>query len=152
MAILAVGTMVDSSLRAVELLQKSGLNPTIVNCRFVKPLDEKLLLQVTESHQILITIEEGTLVGGFGSAINDWLTDNCISPIRLRRLGVPDSFIEHGNRDKLLELVSLDPQGIAAAIREFVQWEERRSLTVKSPSSAIVTPEEEVEVFPQSER
>jgi 1-deoxy-D-xylulose-5-phosphate synthase len=124
----------------------------VVNCRFVKPLDEQMLQHLAETHQMFVTVEEATLVGGFGSAINDWITDNLRTPVRLRRMGIPDNFIEHGNRDKLLELVSLHPEGIAASTLELVREEGKRSLTFKTPLPTTVAAEEEVEVSTQSER
>ncbi len=115
-AILAVGTMVDQALKASELLAVRGVEAAVYNCRFVKPFDVAMLTEISNRFSTMVTIEEGVLIGGFGSGINDWLADNGRKQIRLLRLGIPDQFVEHGSRDQLLELLSLHPEGIADSI------------------------------------
>jgi 1-deoxy-D-xylulose-5-phosphate synthase len=135
--ILAVGTMVDQSLKAAVLLEDEGIHVTVINCRFVKPFDLKMLENLAEKHTKFITVEEGALVGGFGSGINDWLADTARSHIRLHRLGIPDQFIEHGNRSELLKMISLHPEGIAGAVAGFIKTEGKHSLKIKTDSQAI---------------
>ncbi len=135
--ILAVGTMVHQSLKAATLLENQGIHVTVVNCRFVKPFDLRMLEAMAEKHTKFITVEEGTLVGGFGSGINDWLADTERSHIRLHRLGIPDEFVEHGNRSELLRMISLHPEGIAGAVAGFIRTEGRRSLKIKADSQTI---------------
>ena len=115
--ILAVGSMVHPSLEATELLK--GINPTVVNARFIKPMDEELLKKLVKSHKIIVTVEENTLMGGFGSAILETLNRWRIKRDVLR-LGIPDRFIEHGARNLLLEKLGLSKEGIALRIEEFV--------------------------------
>jgi len=115
--ILAVGSMVHPSLEATELLK--GINPTVVNARFIKPMDEELLKKLVKSHKIIVTVEENTLMGGFGTAILETLNRWRIKRDVLR-LGIPDRFIEHGARNLLLEKIGLSKEGIALRIEEFI--------------------------------
>lgn len=128
-AILAVGTMVAQALAAAPLLEKRGFKPAVYNCRFVKPFDEKMLTEITQRFSKLITIEEGSLIGGFGSGINDWLNDHARQDIHLRRLGLPDEFVEHGSRNELFKLLALDPEGIADSISSFLSGNAESSET-----------------------
>ena len=134
---LAVGTMVDQSIKAAALLEKQGVHVTIVNCRFVKPFDLRMLENLAEKHTKFITVEEGALTGGFGSGINDWLADTERGHIRLHRLGIPDQFVEHGNRSELLKAISLHPEGIAGAVAGFIKTEGKHSLKIKTESPAL---------------
>ncbi len=103
-AILAVGAMVKESLAAARLLAENGLNPTLVNCRYLKPWDDPLLQEILNGHQQIFTIEENSLQGGFGHKIAAYLNENGFAPeTRLRMKGLPDSYIEHGARHILLE-------------------------------------------------
>ncbi len=113
LALLAVGTMVEASLNAAELLQKKGIDATVVNCRFIKPMDDDLLEQIARSHQYLITVEENVLSGGFGSQVNQFLLRHLVGDIQIVNLGLPDAFVEHGSRSILLENVGLSPSRIA---------------------------------------
>ncbi|MCX7908985.1 MAG: 1-deoxy-D-xylulose-5-phosphate synthase [Ignavibacteria bacterium] len=122
-AILSVGKMVANSILARELLITKGYNPTIINARFVKPLDEELLHKIVQTHEYLVTIEEGTIVGGFGSAIAEFLARNNFKN-NLLILGIPDTFIEHGTQEELLAQIGLDPNGIARSVYNFVKIKE----------------------------
>ncbi len=118
-AILAVGSMVAESLRALEILKLHGINPTIVNCRFVKPLDEKLLHRLAHDYKHIYTVEENVLEGGFGQKIADFLQKHGYPDhIYLQTKGIPDKFVEHGSRDYLLDLVGLSSQKLAEWILE----------------------------------
>jgi 1-deoxy-D-xylulose-5-phosphate synthase len=136
--ILAVGTMVSQSLKAADILKQRGLNLAVVNCRFVKPFDLEMLTSIADRYAKIITVEEGTLVGGFGSGINDWLVDTGRGHLQLHRLGIPDQFIEHGSRSQLLELIALHPEGIAGSVEEFIKTEGRHCLTIKQEHSAPI--------------
>jgi len=110
-AILAFGTLLYPALEAAE-----QLNATVVNMRWVKPLDTTLLLQVAQEHSALVTVEEGAIMGGAGSAVGEALqAAGLLKP--LLQLGLPDRFIEHGDPAKLLALLGLDAAGIAASVR-----------------------------------
>jgi 1-deoxy-D-xylulose-5-phosphate synthase len=110
LAILAFGTMLYPALVAAE-----KLNATVVNMRWVKPLDTELLLQVAASHEALVTVEEGAIMGGAGSAVLEALqAAGVLKPVL--QLGLPDAFIEHGDPGKLLAMQGLDANGVHAAI------------------------------------
>ncbi|MDD2881925.1 MAG: 1-deoxy-D-xylulose-5-phosphate synthase [Rhodoferax sp.] len=110
-AILAFGTLLYPALQAAELL-----GATVVNMRWAKPLDVDLLLQVAADHEALVTLEEGAVMGGAGSAVLEALAAAGLA-LPVLQLGLPDKFIEHGDPVKLLVLQGLDAQGIEAAVR-----------------------------------
>ncbi len=111
-AILAFGTLLYPALQAAE-----QLNATVVNMRWVKPLDTDLLLQIAHSHAHLVTLEEGSVMGGAGSAVSEALNAAGLTK-PLLQLGLPDHFIDHGDPTKLLALQGLDAAGIEASIRQ----------------------------------
>ena len=112
-AILAWGTMVPPALEAGK-----QLGATVVNMRFVKPIDETLILELAKSHDILVTIEENVLAGGAGSAVNEYLqAQQILMPVL--NLGLPDQFVEQGTREQLLAQCSLDKPGILNSIEAF---------------------------------
>jgi len=111
-AILAFGSMVAPSMIAGE-----NLGATVVNMRFIKPLDESLILELAATHEAIVTVEEGCIMGGAGSAVCELLNAHVISK-QVLQLGLPDLFIDHGDPVKLLSLQGLDGPGIEASIRE----------------------------------
>ncbi|MFZ2156127.1 MAG: 1-deoxy-D-xylulose-5-phosphate synthase, partial [Bradyrhizobium sp.] len=112
-AILAWGSMVAPALHAGQ-----QLGATVVNMRFVKPIDDALIRELTKSHEILVTVEENVLAGGAGSAVNDFLqAQKILMPVL--NLGLPDCFVEQGTREELLALCGLDAQGITGSIEKF---------------------------------
>jgi 1-deoxy-D-xylulose-5-phosphate synthase len=118
-AILAVGTMVQPALAAAEALQREGVGATVVNARFVKPLDERTLERLFPHHSHLLTVEEGTVVNGFGSYVRAYVAGRWPG-VRGASLGLPDAFVEHGERGELLAELGLDSDGIAARARELL--------------------------------
>ena len=115
--VLAVGSMVGMIMDNKDLIYKAlGYLPTIINARFIKPLDKILLLTVCKTHSNIITIEEGVLAGGFGSAVSDFLHDNNQAN-KLSRLGIPDHFIQHGTRNELLEEVGLTCDNLISILK-----------------------------------
>ena len=118
-AILAVGSMVKPSLKVAMDLAKDKISCEVINCRFIQPLDEKYLKYVIKKFNKIITIEEGVINGGFGSGISEWLTDNCYTG-NIKRIGIPNKFITHGNRDLLLEEIGLNKSEIIQNIKEFL--------------------------------
>ncbi len=118
-AILAVGSMVKPSLEVAIDLAKDKISCEVINCRFIQPMDKKYLKSVIKKFNKIITIEEGVINGGFGSGVSDWLTDNSYSG-NIKRIGIPNKFITHGNRDLLLKEISLDKSGIIKEIKEFL--------------------------------
>jgi 1-deoxy-D-xylulose-5-phosphate synthase len=117
-AIIACGVMLDQALQAADLLASEGVSATVVNARFIKPLDIEMLRQHFESGKFIVTLEEGVLAGGFGSAVTEKAVANGWDTRQLRTIGLPDEFIEHGDRDELLESHGMDPVSIANACRE----------------------------------
>lgn len=119
-AILAIGTMVHPALEAAAVLAVKGFELTVVNARFVKPLDELLVASLAKKCGTLITIEENVLQGGFGSAIIELLEQQGVNGTRVLRLGYPDSYIPQGDQQELRVMLGLDSAGIAASIETFI--------------------------------
>ncbi len=114
--ILVYGAMLDEALAAIDLLE-GELDVTVVNARFAKPIDQKMVEEAFTGGQFVITLEEAALVGGFGSAILETAAQLGLDTRKLTRLGLPDHFIEHGNRETLLNQLGLGPKDIAEACR-----------------------------------
>jgi 1-deoxy-D-xylulose-5-phosphate synthase len=116
-AILAVGPLVDLALVAAERLAKEGLAVEVVNCRFVKPLDEEYLAGRLGGMTRVLTVEEGCLLGGFGSAVLEW-KERCRLAVPVLCMGLPDRFITHGTRAELLNEAGLTAENIARTLTE----------------------------------
>ena len=126
-AFLAVGTMVRTALEAREQLASEGVGATVVNCRFVKPLDTELLVELRRRYPLLITVEENVLAGGFGDGVRDAL-DRLQAPLDgVVRMGIADEFVTHGTRDQLLEIVGLTPGHLARTALDGLAGLERKS-------------------------
>ena len=117
-AILAVGSMVPVAERAAFILASDGIEAEVVNARFVKPLDRQRLADVASRCSLLLTVEEGVRAGGFGAHVASFCQDEVEAPPRIISLGLPDEFVTHGPRAKLLADVSLTPEGVVAAVRQ----------------------------------
>lgn len=117
--ILAYGPLVYPALEAARILDKEGLQIMVVNARFAKPLDEVLLSRLGDGQPFLVTVEEHMLNGGFGSAVLESLSRLGKDIRKVLRLGLPDQFIEHGSRERLLKIVGLDAHSMAQAILLF---------------------------------
>jgi 1-deoxy-D-xylulose-5-phosphate synthase len=115
--ILAAGTMVLPAQKAAELLSADGIEASVVNCRFLKPMDTDTLEWAAGSHPILVTVEEGTVVNGFGASVAARVAGREDPRPQVLTLGVPDRLIEHASRADQLEEVGLTPDAIAAAVR-----------------------------------
>ena len=113
LALLAFGTMVAPAERIAE-----RLDATLVNMRFIKPLDEELVQRVAARHAALVTLEENAIAGGAGSAVSELLTARDVQ-IPMLHIGLPDRFVEHGSREDCLRMAGLDPPAIEAAIERF---------------------------------
>lgn len=114
-AILAVGTMVRPALAAAELLAAEGVDCAVINCRFLKPMDEGMLAALVQRHRVLVTVEEGTVVNGFGAYLAETL-QTTHPEVRVVALGVPDRLIEQAPRVEQLDTFGLTPDGIARRI------------------------------------
>lgn len=115
---LAVGSMVNYAIKAAEKLSASGISAEVVNMRFIKPLDAELLKTLTGKFKNIVTLEENALIGGFGSAVTEFLSDNNLKN-NLLRIGLPDKFIDHGSQEELHRILEIDPDGIVKKVREF---------------------------------
>ncbi len=120
-AILAIGQTVLPALGAAEDLSHLGIDATVVNARYVKPLDKELLRSVVRRVADVITVEDHVIAGGFGSAVLEFLAEENITGVRVRRLGVPDRFIAHGTQDELRKLCGFDREGITQAALQMVR-------------------------------
>jgi 1-deoxy-D-xylulose-5-phosphate synthase len=115
--IIACGALLGACVEAADRLAGEGLQMGLINARFVKPLDTQTILAAIEESPLVLTVEEAALMGGFGSAVLEAASDAGLHAARIRRLGVPDAFVEHGSRAELLADLGLDSQGIANACR-----------------------------------
>ncbi|HEX9024076.1 MAG TPA: 1-deoxy-D-xylulose-5-phosphate synthase, partial [Geobacteraceae bacterium] len=123
--IAAIGVTVQPALEAAGLLKERGISASVINARFVKPLDRELILAEAGRTGCLLTVEENTLQGGFGSAVLELLEEEGITHVRVRRLGIPDRYIEHGSQAQLRRDLGLDAEGIAAAAEAFLAAKEK---------------------------
>lgn len=116
-AILTIGHIGNYAVKACEMLEKEGLNPAHYDLRFVKPLDEEMLHEVFQKFDRVITVEDGCLQGGMGSAVLEFMIDNGYTA-KVKRLGIPDRIVEHGEQIELQRECGFDPAGIANSVRE----------------------------------
>ena len=121
-AILAVGSMVDYAEKASALLSENGIKCELTNMRFIKPLDSKLLDHISTKFDKIVTIEENSLTGGFGSAILEYFNDKNYKN-EILRIGIPDKFIDHGTQSELHKQIEIDPAGIVSKITAFLKSE-----------------------------
>jgi len=119
-AIIAIGSTVYPALEAARLLEGRGIRATVVNARFVKPLDRELILGAARRSGCVVTVEENALQGGFGSAVLELLADEGLVDVRVRRIGIPDRYIEQGPQARLRQDLGLDGAGIAATVEAFL--------------------------------
>lgn len=129
-ALIALGSMVYPALEVAVQLKAQGVDATVVNARFVKPLDRTLLRQLATQIGTLVSLEEGQVAGGFGSAVSEALDVMQLSRVPLLRVGLPDQFVEHATRTQLLKLCQLDPDSLT---RRIVSWYS----TLKSPADDL---------------
>jgi 1-deoxy-D-xylulose-5-phosphate synthase len=118
--IFAIGNEVWPSVQAAEALEKEGINVTVINARFIKPLDDELITRYCQPNSMVFTVEEGSLAGGFGSAIMERCEQLGIHNVRFHCIGIPDEYVHHGAQDVLRAQYDLHPEGIANRVRKFV--------------------------------
>jgi len=126
-ALVAIGAMVGPSLAAAAALADEGVDAAVISARFVKPLDRELICDIARDCHCVVTVEENAAAGGFGSAVGEMLQQEGVC-VPLLSLGIPDSFVQHGRREGLLEALGLTPEGIAARVSQFLK-SRTRSLT-----------------------
>ena len=119
-AVLSIGTVGNNVQKAIDILSSNNLEPREISIahydmRFLKPLDEEILQEVAQRFDKIITVEDGVRNGGLGSAVLEWMSDHGYHPT-VRRLGLPDRFVEHGTVSELQHIVGIDADGIRQAI------------------------------------
>lgn len=119
-AILAVGGMNEYAFKAAAKLDQEGIHAKVVNVRFIKPLDTAMLHDVANSYSKIVTVEESTIVGGFGSGVLEYLADNKFH-CEVLRIGLPDNFVDHGTQAQLHNLLGIDADGIFNRVKSFFQ-------------------------------
>jgi 1-deoxy-D-xylulose-5-phosphate synthase len=117
-ALLAVGSMVDYALKAHEKLEAEGIHSEVINMRFIKPLDYQMLDDIASRHHKIVTLEESTLLGGFGSGVLEYFAEKNYKNDVLR-IGLPDNFIDHGTQKELHHMLGIDPDGIVQKVKLF---------------------------------
>ena len=118
--IFAIGNEVWPSVQAADILSREGINVAVINARFIKPIDDELVKRFCTPGSHVITVEEGSLAGGFGSAVMERVADLGIENVRFHRIGIPDEYVHHGAQDVLRAQYDLHPEGIARRVREFL--------------------------------
>lgn len=116
-AILAVGSMVKTGLQVTEALKADGIKATLVNVRFISPIDTDILQELAKKHMIYVTMEENVKSGGYGQKVADYLCEARLNQIRLVNIAVPDQYIEHGGVNELHRRFGLDPDSIVEKIK-----------------------------------
>ncbi len=116
--IICYGALLETCLAAAAQLREDGLDVGVVNARFVKPLDREVMLRALTDTAMVITVEEGVLAGGFGSALLELAADEGVSTDRIKRLGIPDIYVEHGSREELLADLGLDINSIVETAKQ----------------------------------
>ncbi|HPX61863.1 MAG TPA: 1-deoxy-D-xylulose-5-phosphate synthase [Deltaproteobacteria bacterium] len=121
LCIIAIGATVQPACMAAEQLMAKDISAGVINARFVKPLDAGLILAAARKTGHILTVEENLLQGGFGSAVLELLYDNNMQDVRVKRLGIPDQFVEHGSQVQLRKDMGIDADGIAASAEIFLK-------------------------------
>jgi 1-deoxy-D-xylulose-5-phosphate synthase len=119
-ALVGYGTGVGKALEAADLLAQRGLDVTVADARFAKPLDAPLLLHLAAEHELLVTVEEGVLAGGFGSAVWEELSDRGVEAPRILRVGLPDRYVTHGKPALLHAEVGFTGRDVARRVEAAV--------------------------------
>jgi 1-deoxy-D-xylulose-5-phosphate synthase len=133
--LLAIGRPVNDALAARSMLAEEGIYATVVNCRYVKPLDMDLIGALAQHIPNIITIEENVLQGGFGSAVLEALTDEGFSNLIVKRIGIPDTFVEHGTQKTLRDKYGITANGIVRVAKEMLTECQHPALALTSSLS-----------------
>jgi len=121
LAVVAIGSTVYPSLAAAQKLAAQGISVEVINARFVKPLDSALLLKAALSFKKIIIVEENVLQGGFGSAVLEFFAEKGVKGAQIKRLGIPDEFVEHATQAQLRHKYGLDEEGIVRAVKQMIK-------------------------------
>lgn len=122
---LAIGAMVAVAMDAARILEARDVSAGVVNARFVKPLDTSVIDAVLASEPVMLTLEDNAIAGGFGSAVDEYLASRGYNASRVRNIGLPDHFVEHGARNLLLAELGLDSECVAATAQELIDLDRR---------------------------
>lgn len=130
--LLAYGAMVYRCMQAAERLSEKGVEVTVANARFAKPLDKELILRLVRNNKLILTVEDHALMGGFGSAVLEFVSDEGENVNKIVRAGIPDRFMEHGPRNLILKNIGLDENGIAEKFIAMLDLMDMRGSFTKS--------------------
>ena len=119
-AIVAIGVLVSHAVTAAKRLEEEGISTAVVNARFVKPLDQDLIVELAKRVRYVVTVEEGCKMGGFGSAVLESLSNGGVTDVTTKVLGLPDWYIEQGPQDFLRERYGLTAEGIYQSVKELI--------------------------------
>jgi 1-deoxy-D-xylulose-5-phosphate synthase len=131
--LIACGGMLAACAEVADQLTSEGMDFGLINARFIKPLDTETILRAVRECPVVVTVEEGVLQGGFGSAVLEAASDAGLNTSRIRRLGVPDRYIEHAGRNELLADLGLDVPGIARFCRQCVARSRKAASVERTP-------------------
>jgi 1-deoxy-D-xylulose-5-phosphate synthase len=120
LAVIAIGSTVYPALAAAQRLAQEGIDIKVINARFAKPVDSELIADTAATIKKIITVEENVLQGGFGSAVLELLSEKNITGVRIKRLGIPDEFVEHATQAQLRQKYGIDEDGIFRAVKEML--------------------------------
>ena len=120
MALIAVGNMVEAACKVYEALKEKGKEITLVNARFIKPLDETMLINLAGEHQVIFTLEEQLFQGGYGQAVSSFYMRNHMNQIRVENIAIEDTFVEHGAVEALRRLLGLDAESVLQRIERYL--------------------------------
>jgi 1-deoxy-D-xylulose-5-phosphate synthase len=120
-ALLTIGHAGNYALQAIDMLESKGIYPALYDMRFVKPLDEELLHQILSQFRKIITVEDGALMGGFGSAILEFMADHDYHKVTVKRLGIPDRVVDHGEPSQLYKECEFDAAAIAKTVIDTIE-------------------------------
>ena len=119
-ALIAVGNMVEAACKVYEALKEKGKEITLVNARFIKPLDETMLINLAGEHQVIFTLEEQLFQGGYGQAVSSFYMRNHMNQIRVENIAIEDTFVEHGAVEALRRLLGLDAESVLQRIERYL--------------------------------
>lgn len=117
-SIIAIGKMVEKAIEVGKLLEQKNKSAQIINARFLKPLDEKTIIQSIQKTKFVVTIEDGLLKGGLGSAVTECIIKNCFSNVKIKTFGYDDTFVPHGKIEEIEEKYHLDVKSIFDTIQK----------------------------------
>ena len=138
-ALLSIGAIGNNAARAIDEAEKSGISVAHYDMVFLKPIDEELLHKVAQKFKYIITVENGVIKGGLGSAVLEFLAENDYTDVHLLRIGIPDEFVTHGSVDELQQIAGIDEKGILEHITNMYKETEGIHAQLQPPHNRIET-------------